>query len=1124
MATRKRASLLAWAPEEAQREKVREKLIESELSALLARRLVTDAPTAGTAHLVLVAVVAVLCWGIVPAATLLPWLVLVGCSGVVRGAVGRRLTAKGAEPARTAFVVRWSVVLVAAVWTAGAVLAARWLPIEGLALLVVLFAGLVAGSTVTLLADARSFYWFTAILLGPLTVTVLVMGQSRFHLVTVMLIAVYATVMVVLYGRGHAALREHLKTVQRLARSEAVAARDRSFLDELVSSAPDAIAAVSREGRVLGVNPAFEELFGYGVAETVGRPLSELIVPDDQRERSDLIDDWVRAGRAVVTETDRRHRNGTLIPVRVSAAAAGEEAHGAILLIYDDLTAQRRAERALRDAEEQYRELVEEASDLVWQVDRDGHWTYLNQATRRIYGAAPEELLGRRFTELVDPEHVKRDQAAFRDVLRGGQSTDYETVHRDTGGRTRHLSIASRPVRDATGAVVGARGIARDVSERVAAREALEAAREAAERAVEAKSAFLATMSHEIRTPMNGVLGMLELLLDGDLSAEARRSAELARSAAESLLAVINDVLDFSKIEAGQVELEETTFDLPALVTSVVRLLAVNASAKGVDLACDLRPDVPHAVRGDPGRLRQVLSNLVGNAIKFTPSGEVVVLVELDGAEDGKAVTRFTVSDTGVGIAPDKLERVFEDFTQADVSTARKYGGTGLGLAISQRLVRLMGGEIEAISAEGHGSEFTFALALPVATERVGAPEPSELEVLKGVRALVVDDNPTHRRVVSEILVPAGVALDEVAGARAGLESLRQARADGKAYDLAIIDAYMPGQDGFELAQTVREDPDLGDTRLMMLTSAGQRGDGQRCRDLGIEAYLTKPASRLELLEAAAAVMAGHASESGRDLITRYSIRKTRARLRVLLAEDNPVNREVAAAMLRRRGHEVVTVTNGVEAVAAVRGQQYDVVLMDVEMPEMDGVQATREIRSDPNLGELPIVAVTAHVMTSERERCGAAGMTGFVVKPFKPYELFAAVEGWELGDAVPVSGPPPAAPVDLDGLREMMREAGAEDAVEAMLKVYQQDAPGRMKAIEAAVAAREGEEIKQAAHAYKSAAGTIMARKLAELLQALEDAGAADDAAAAAKLMAKLRHEHQAVLAQVSGTVSPSS
>jgi PAS domain S-box-containing protein len=1123
MATRKRASLLAWAPEEAQREKVREKLVESELLVLLARRLVTDAPTAGAAHLVLVGVVAVLAWGIVPNSVLLPWLALVAAAGAVRGLIGRRLEAQGAEPEHTTSMVRWSVVLVGAVWTVGAVIAARWLPLEGVALLVVVFAGLVAGSTVTLLADAKSFYWFTAVLLGPLAVTVVVVGQSRFHIVTVILIAVYVTVMVVLYGRGHAALREHLTTGQRLARSEAVAARDRSFLDELVSSAPDAIVAVSREGRVLGVNPAFEDLFGYGVAETVGRPLSELIVPHDQQERSDLIDDWVRAGRAVVTETDRRHKDGTLISVRVSAAAAGEEAHGAILLIYDDLTAEKRAARALSDAEEQYRELVEEASDLVWQLDRDGQWTYLNQATQRIYGLSPRELLGRRFIELVDSEHVERDEEAFRDVLRGGQSTDYETVHRDAQGHTRHLSVASRPVRDASGEIVGARGIARDVSERVAAREALEAAREAAERAAEAKSAFLATMSHEIRTPMNGVLGMLELLLDGDLGAETRRSAELARSAAESLLAVINDVLDFSKIEAGQVELEVATFDLPALVTSVVRLLAVNASAKGVELTCDLRPEVPHSVRGDPGRLRQVLNNLVGNAIKFTPSGEVVVLVELDGERDGRAVARFTVSDTGVGIAPDKLERVFEEFTQADVSTARKYGGTGLGLAISQRLVRLMGGEIEVISAEGRGSEFTFAIALPVAGERVGAPEPSELESLKGVHALVVDDNPTHRRVVQEILSPAGVELDEAAEARSGLDAMRQAVADGESYELAIIDAYMPGQDGFELAQAVREDPELGDTKLMMLTSAGQRGDGQRCRELGIEAYLTKPASRLELLEAAAAVMVGNASESGRDLITRYSIRKTRERLRVLLAEDNPVNREVAAAMLRRRGHEVETVNNGAEAVTAVHGGDYDVVLMDLEMPEMDGIQATREIRSDPALAELPIVAVTAHVVASERERCDEAGMTGFVVKPFKPYELFAAVEGWELSDSEPVSGPPPAAPVDLEGLREMMREAGAEDAVESMLKVYQEDAPGRMKAIEGAVSAKEGEEIRQAAHAYKSAAGTIMARELAELLQALEDAGEADDAEAVTELMPKLRHEHQAVLAQVSGTVPPS-
>ncbi len=513
----------------------------------------------------------------------------------------------------------------------------------------------------------------------------------------------------------------------------------------------------------------------------------------------------------------------------------------------------------------------------------------------------------------------------------------------------------------------------------------------------------------------------------------------------------------------------------------------------------------------------------MGNAIKFTPTGEVVVLVELDGERAGRAVTRFTVSDTGVGIPHDKVERVFEDFTQADASTTRKYGGTGLGLAISQRLVRLMGGEIELISAEGHGSEFSFAVAHPVAAERAEAAEPQELESLQGVRALVVDDNPTHRRVVREILGPAGVELDEVNEASSGLAALRQAHADGKPYELAIIDAYMPGQDGFELAQTVRDDSELGKTRLMMLTSAGQRGDGQRCRDLGIEAYLPKPASRLELLEATAAVVAGGASERGRDLITRYSIRKARQRLRVLLAEDNPVNREVAAAMLRRRGHVVEEVENGQEAVAAAREADYDVVLMDVEMPEMDGIQATREIRSDPKLAALPVVAVTAHVVASERERCHAAGMTDFVVKPFKPYELFAAVEGWELGDSVRMSGPPPPAPVDLAGLREMMREAGAEDAVDGMLKVFREDAPGRMEDISAAVSAGRGEGIRQAAHAYKSAAGTIMARKLAELLQAMEDAGREGDAEAAERLLGQVRHEHQAVLAQLKGTVAVS-
>ncbi|NIM49800.1 MAG: response regulator [Gemmatimonadales bacterium] len=1112
-----RASLLARGPDEVRREGALEQRIEGELRKVLTRRLLSDNETAGAVDLVLLVVVAVLLWGKVPAVSLVLWLAIVGLAGLARAVISHRLSAMDVAAPYATRALRGSVLVHGLAWAAGTAVIAPGLPQPDLALIVVVFVGLVAAATVTLIADAVSFYGFTAVLLGPLALTMLLNGQGRFPLVAIALVAVLAVALALLYRRFRGQLLEHLRTAKRLELSEAEAARDRRFLDALLSSAPDAIVAVGRDGRALGINPSFERLFGYTADEVVGREVNDLIVPESQLDAAKWLHEELRAGRTVVAETERRHKDGDLIAVRVSAASAGREAEGAAFVLYEDLTAVKLAERALREAQEQYRELVESATDLVWQLDREGRWTFLNAACARIYGAPAEELLGRPFTERVDPEHLERDLEAFRAALRGAGATDYETVHRDVRGTRKHLSFASRPVRGSTGTIVGARGIARDVSERVAAREALEAAREAAVRTAQTKSAFLATVSHEIRTPMNGVLGMLELLLDGELTGEQRRSAEFARSSAEALLTVINDVLDFSKIEAGQVELEEVTFDLPSLVSSVVRLLAVQASERGLELVCDVPPEVPRLVRGDPGRLRQVLTNLVGNAVKFTESGEVVVSVSLEAQRDGNAVTRFAVRDTGVGIPADKLETIFEEFTQGDVSTTREYGGTGLGLTISRRLVRLMGSDIRVTSAPGQGSVFGFSVAFPVEPLQPAAAA-REMERLRGVRALVVDDNPTNRRVVREILGPAGVAVDEVSAAGPALERLRRARMEGTPYVLAILDAFMPGQDGFEMAEAVRSDPELRDIKLMMLTSAGQRGDGQRCRELGIDAYLTKPASRLELLEVTAAVLAGSGATAypGR-LITRYSIRECREPRHILLAEDNPVNQQITVAMLRRRGHTVDVVENGRQAVEAVARQAYDAVLMDVQMPGMDGVEATREIRRDPKSVHLPIVALTAHAIAPERERCHAAGMSGYVVKPFKPHELFAVVEGWalatEVGDAPVMEAAESAPPVALEELRGMMREAGAEEAVDRMLEVFVVDAPERMAALEVAVASGDAERIREAAHAYKSAAGTMAAYHLAALLEEVERAGRAGDSAGASQLLGRVRQAHDAVL-----------
>src|SRR6059036_543300 len=604
-------------------------------------------------------------------------------------------------------------------------------------------------------------------------------------------------------------------------------------------------------------------------------------------------------------------------------------------------------------------------------------------------------------------------------------------------------------------------------------------ARDLAERVARARSAFLANMSHEIRTPMNAVLGFVELILDTELTTEQRRALELVRSSSEALLTILDDVLDYSKIEGEHLRLESIPFDLPKLVHSTVSLLAVRAREKQLELVADVSRKTPHMVRGDPTRLRQVLTNLIGNGIKFTQSGEVIVSVAPVGMRDQQADLRFSVRDSGIGIARDQLATIFEEFTQADASMTRRYGGTGLGLAIARRLVRLMGGELAVVSEVGRGSEFHFAVTLPI---EAASPRLAAAPSLSGRRALVVDDNQANRRLLRDMLAAEGVGVAEAASANAGLEELERATREGAPYELEILDAQMPERDGFALAAAIRAAPALSATRLLMLTSAGQRGDAERCRGLGIQGYLTKPVARADLLEAVAVLLAARPAP-GPDLITRHAIAESRPSLRILVAEDNPVNQRVAAAMLLKRGHDVHIVSNGREAVEALRARDYDVVLMDIQMPEMDGFEATAAMRQLPSGRTLPIIALTADALTGERERCLAQGMTAYLTKPFRAHELFALVEGRA---AVPGALPEPAAParsLDLEGFRAAMREAGAEEAVAGILRAFVESASPRLDAIAAAARAGDAAALGAAAHAFRSAAATIGARQLAALL-----------------------------------------
>src|SRR5213082_1973555 len=733
----------------------------------------------------------------------------------------------------------------------------------------------------------------------------------------------------------------------------------------------------------------------------------------------------------------------------------------------------------------------------------------VNPAFETLFGYSAAEAVGAGIDGLIVPETLRTQSSDLEARARSGDIVRVEVERRRKDGRHIQVRLSAAAVKAA--AEGGLVALYEDISDRKAAEQAMRAARDLAERVARARSAFLANMSHEIRTPMNAVLGFVELVLDTDLGAEQRRALELVRSSSEALLTILNDILDYSKIEAEHLELESIPFDLPKVVHATATLLAVRAREKHLELTVDVPPDVPHLVRGDPTRVRQVLMNLIGNAIKFTEEGEVDVSAAWVASHGERASVRFRVRDTGIGISEQQRATIFDEFTQADASMTRRYGGTGLGLAIARRLVALMGGDLTVTSEIGRGSEFSFTLPFLVEAS-AAAQAPGRRASLGGRRLLVVDDNETNRRILRDMLGTEGVAVHEAHRADAGLEALRRAATAGTPFDLAILDAQMPDQDGFELAAAIRGDAQLGRTRLLILTSAGQRGDGERCRQLGIQAYLTKPIARADLIEAVGTVLAGAATAAGTaDLVTRHSIAESRHSLRILLAEDNVVNQQVATAMLLKRGHQVDVAANGREAVEAVTREHYDLVLMDIQMPEMDGFEATRRIRALPQGGTLPIIALTAHALSGERERCLARGMTGYLAKPFKAHELFAVVEG-RGGDGAEAPTATPA-PVDVAGFRRTMEEAGAAEAVDGILATFVQTLPQRLDALATATGAGAAEPIQRAAHAFKSAAATIGARGLAALLDQIEAAALGGDVAGARDKLEDVRREARAAL-----------
>ncbi len=1138
---------------------------------LLAQRFLQDVGPGFPAHIVVMLVVVADLLESISHPALIGTVVLLAAGLIARYVMlirARRLT----DPDKITQLLTIGAMSTGAAWGLVFFLGSISLPPVHLALLLLAAAGLVAGATSTLVAHPRSFTGFALVMLVPFLVGIPLGGLDGIRLGFVALILAFGPMMGVLLRRANDQLVSSLEASERVGVAED---RLRRFVDE----ASDVLWRMDFDGRWTFVSRAVEDVYKAPTEMFVGHPFVERTHPDYvRRDLSVLM--RVLAGEEIVDHASvHLDADGKQVHVSLSARLL-RDLDGTILGVQGttrDVSARVAREQTLEDLARQgslLHSLLNSTADRIFHLAPDGSYRGCNEAFAAGVGRTEHEVIGRTASEIFDASRADQatalDQQAFTTrvpvhseewvELPDGRRIFFETV------RTAYFDTAGQPL--------GLVGIARDLTAREEAGARMRELVERSEMATKMKSAFLANMSHEIRTPMNGVLGMVELLLDTDLNIEQRRLAELCQTSAESLLALLNDILDHSKIESGHLELEHVPFDLNKVVSAAVRLMMPKAGEHGNELVLDIRPDVPTNVVGDPGRLRQVITNLVSNATKFTHEGEVVVTVTSEGERDGKPLIRFAVRDTGIGIAPDVQKTIFDEFTQADSSITRKYGGTGLGLAISRRLTGIMGGSLELESTLGVGSTFFFVLPMQLDLVTKAEEGPSHAS-LRGTRCLVVDDSVASRSVVRDFLEGAGAKVDEVGTVADALVMLRDAVEAGAPYQFVSLDLIMPDVSGFELARSMARDPQLQGTRVLVLTSSGKPGDSKQARELGIGAYLTKPVSRFEYLWTASALLARRSMPGVplRSIITRYEVREALRPLKILLAEDGEVNRQVASSMLQKRGHLVTMVVNGALAVEAVKAGTFDLVLMDVQMPELDGVEATKQIRLDARFEKLPIIAVTAHAFQEERDRCAAAGMNGFLTKPFKAHELFSAIEGWvdtstigevleqAIAGSTPVPGPrtkvpaaaasaarinavvvappsPLASParvrltpmsvaaipapdpaVDVEAFRETMREAGIEFIVDQTIDTFLREGPERMTALRAAYESADSRGIASAAHALKGSSGSLHAHRVARIFGEIEAAGKAGDLAGAGALRDAVEREWSAVVAQLEQT-----
>ncbi|HEV8541445.1 MAG TPA: PAS domain-containing protein [Verrucomicrobiae bacterium] len=902
---------------------------------------------------------------------------------------------------------------------------------------------------------------------------------------------------------------------KRLRELELALQRSEAFYHSLVETIPQNIFRKDAKGRFTFANSRFCDTVKRSLPEIMGKTDFDLFPPELAAKYQQ--DDRRVLESGIVFKTIEQHRDtggNTLYVQVIKSPLRGEKGEiVGVQGIFWDETERYKAEEALAYERDLLRAMLDNIPDSIYFKDRQSRFLAVSRSLAARLGLQrPEEAIGKTDREFFGPAHAEQALRDEQNILRTGEPLIAKTeqeVWRD--GRERWVLTTKVPLRNAQLEIIGTFGISKDITELKQAETELAEARDAALESARLKSEFLANMSHEIRTPLNAVIGMSGLLLDTSLSDDQRDFAETIRNSADALLNIINDILDFSKIEAGKMGIETIEFDLNEVVEGTTELLAESAILKEIELASWIHEDVPRHLRGDPGRIRQVLTNLLANAVKFTEQGEVVLDVTQAGGSENEALIKFSVRDTGVGISPEAQARLFQAFVQADGSTTRRYGGTGLGLAISKQLVDLMTGEIGFESAPGKGSVFWFTLPLEKQEEQETQIQQAAAGSLEGCRILVVDDNETNREIVHHQVISWKMRNGSAETGAAALRELEQAVQSGDPYRIAILDMQMPAMDGLTLARAIKANPLIAETRLVMLTSLGYLPEERRWREAGIAAYLIKPVKEARLYDAIVQVLRGSPGMARGKIERAGEGDAWRRSVRILVAEDNSVNQKVVLRQLQKLGYSADAVANGLEVLQATRNIPYDIILMDCQMPELDGYEATRLLRSEEkkqgNGLKFHIVAMTANALAGDREECLTAGMDDYISKPVRIEELDAAIcRGLQHLEQARAEDSALLDQTILNSVREL-RAPGETDPLAELIELFLHDTPTRIASILDEFKAANLKALERAAHSLKGSASNLGARHLANAcleVMGVAQCGKLPDASAVARILSE--------------------